>query len=1063
MPTTGKDEGELRVSRPEDIDRPPPPECSQPPPLISPKGRSITPKPLIFSSLGDAHLAITARLASRSAAQTVPHTPFNSRCGSPVNQFDKGTLIGTLPSSRHMEFAANIHVVNGRCLTGYAASTPAIAARSQQEKTEIDDPLPAISAGDHHTSSYDDDFDLERDWINGPGPDINSARAPRETGSTVINIYRQYLPSTILGSSTSSEELKAVAVLHETHNEHKSHPSDSSQGDSSERNYVLAHSPSLETAEIGHPARGTNSAKSRWPMYSAPGDAPSVPLPELPNTQGTAQHSLLPISDDPDFNNSFETHSTDSLSNSQVLLNGLSSIDYQESKPTAPAFASCTDFLPPSGTSQFFNVHSIGGGQSPRRDHEYARGVLYPVAEASQAAFSVATGGVISESDEDPFRYDRNSYTLFLQRDREREVSVALERIESSSVPSPSKEPAPNNRESMPPKRTPFATSPLQVNLQTNRRPLQSNNPFLNRLDFYHTPSTEDGWEELDDPNEIKITVQPLSATPALKSPEILQGGTPTPGWKNKIYSEGLQNIVTDGGDWETVGTDVGHFDSNQACASGTGLSGSHLIKVAGSSIADYSDTSDFVSPAFNAFASTERILQHPTADCGPGKRVLRNLKDSGRPIFLPKPRIHRVNGYPQDSCRIFTDPTAASSGSSASSHLLDKLKFSKRLRRQNETTQEPRHNPYRAIREPSMHSLSETWSLDDAAKGYPTKGKGQDITVDFQVRSRARANTTDQAVAHKRAAAEAPTANKDNRITPIQAGRSPATGSPTLFSFPLITLEEAAKKQAIRVANGEDDLTITSGCRTRQDSCAMSSRATQRTTPPTPCIRKPTPVHYRNHTGLGLQDAVAHYPGYSLDHAFGGHGHDTSIVSALSSASPPIPGRAVFPRSCRNPFGFSRGSIRSSFSFPNRPPAFSIPRTQETPVRVQDAKQGKKQGKIKKYLLQRDTGPHLPRIVDEETAASFNLEIDNAHLSWDARRKRQICYYIALATCIFPFMAVLVYKGAFNSALCWYTKGEVGRLTHRQRRNIGVLGSTIAALWLVVTAVVVTLLVSRR
>ncbi|KAK4158796.1 hypothetical protein QBC43DRAFT_348374 [Cladorrhinum sp. PSN259] len=1003
-------------------ERPLSPEIPLSPVLLSPKVRSITPKPTIFSNLGDAHLAITARLVSRSAAQTVPHTPFNSRCGSPVNHLDQGKLIGVLSSIQHKEFATNNHVVNGRCLTGYAASSPAIVAKPEQDKVEVAGTIPAVSSGSHREGSYNDDFDPDRDWMNGPGPDINSIRAPRETGSTVINIYQQYLPSTILGSTTSSNELRAAAVQDSTHDDERSHPSESSQEYGSDRHYTLAHSPSLETVEIEQATGRENSGKHRWQMYSTPGDAPSVPLPELPHHHGTTQQSLAATSDDPESNTS-AIHSIDSLSNSQVLLNKLS-IDDQESRPTAPAFAPRSDLLPPSRTSQFFTIHCIEGEQSPRKGYEHTRGEFYAGPEVSQAAFSTGTGGVISESDEDPFQYDRNSYGLFLQRDRERETTVH-HRDSSSSIHPAS------------------TTSAVPTNFQSSRRPLQSNNPFLSRLDFYHASPVGGAWEGLHDPNEIRIPVQPPNPTPAhrpaLNGPELIQKGGLTTGWQDKAYSEGLQNLVADGGDWETVGTDVGHFDSNRACASGTGLSGSHLIKVTGSSIADYSDISDFAPARFDVFASTERILQHPGAECGPNNRVLRNLKETGRPIFLPKPRVHRVNGYPQDSCRIFTDPTAASSGSSARSQLLDKLKFSKRMRRHNETTQGPRFDPYKPIKEHSPTNVSDPWSQHDAANSCAGKGKGKDFNASVPGRTRHRVYTTEQVVMQGKKPGQSSNPNKENRITPPQAAKSPATGSPTLFNFPLITLEEAAKKQAMRIDNGEDDMTITSGGRTRQDSSAMSSRATQRTTPPTPCISKPTPVHYRNQTGLGFPNAAAHYPGYSFDNGFSGHGRDDSIVFALSSASSQIPGRAVFPRSCRNPFGFSRGSVRSTFSFPKWPLAPSRPVTHEAPDRMQN----KKPGRMKYKFSRRDTGPRLPQI--------------------DARRKRQVCYYLALAISVLPFMSILVCKGMFNSALSWYTRGEIGRFTHKQRRNVSIVGGTVAALWLVVVAVVVTLLISAK
>lgn len=63
---------------------------------------------------------------------------------------------------------------------------------------------------------------------------------------------------------------------------------------------------------------------------------------------------------------------------------------------------------------------------------------------------------------------------------------------------------------------------------------------------------------------------------------------------------------------------------------------------------------------------------------------------------------------------------------------------------------------------------------------------------------------------------------------------------------------------------------------------------------------------------------------------------------------------------------------------------------------------------------------------------------------------------------CILPFMAPLVYKGTFNSVLSWYTKGETGHLTRRQRRNVRILGIIVSAIWLVALAVFVTLAVKR-
>jgi hypothetical protein len=84
------------------------------------------------------------------------------------------------------------------------------------------------------------------------------------------------------------------------------------------------------------------------------------------------------------------------------------------------------------------------------------------------------------------------------------------------------------------------------------------------------------------------------------------------------------------------------------------------------------------------------------------------------------------------------------------------------------------------------------------------------------------------------------------------QSAASLGPESPTLFSFPLISLEEAARREALKKeAENRDSLTATSGARTRKNSSMDASRTTQRTTPLTPQITKPVPAHSRNPSAL--------------------------------------------------------------------------------------------------------------------------------------------------------------------------------------------------------------------
>lgn len=97
--------------------------------------------------------------------------------------------------------------------------------------------------------------------------------------------------------------------------------------------------------------------------------------------------------------------------------------------------------------------------------------------------------------------------------------------------------------------------------------------------------------------------------------------------------------------------------------------------------------------------------------------------------------------------------------------------------------------------------------------------------------------------------------------------------------------------------------------------------------------------------------------------------------------------------------------------------------------------------------------GGTLPGLEDSE----------DAYLSWDSRRRRQMWYFAMCALCIFPFLAPLIARGTFDPALGWFTHGEVGSLTRLQRRNIIVWAIVWGGVWLVVVAVAVTVLATTK
>ncbi|KAK0669378.1 hypothetical protein QBC41DRAFT_302618 [Cercophora samala] len=989
----------------------PPPEGSA---AIVPTGpgpkRSITPKGTLFTNLGDAHLAITARVAAKTAGQAVPTSPVNTPPHQlPIEPLHELRPKDDLPLASHMEFVKSSHIVNGRCLTGYAPNVPVVGNNhdggSQTSLTPSPDPIP---------SSPYEDFNPDLDWVHGPGPEICSKRRPRETGSTVENIYRQYLPS-------EPSTVEPQSVVHSSPPINRAQPQspESTHGKSNEDHYILARS----LTKPNHAGDGINLGKQRRKLYDTAGDAPSIPLPELPATRRSTQYyplanSHLQEHDDP------PTPSGMSLSNTQVLLDSYSDDNQLAQHEDFSEEAVVVGDSPNSGFD--------GAGMEPSSHHAHGllRQRLDRLHYACNAGFTeFSTGALTSESDEDPFKYDRKSYKAFLQPVREREVSLALQQLTGITE---SATPVDENNDA----KSPFG-SPSLFPQDSGQAPLQSKNPYLNQLRCYKAAEVEDAWEDQEDPNEVKIPVQrPSSFAPDPQPESSTQNRNLTQDWRTSFHNDHFHQTQSEGGDWETVGSNLGgQFGSNLACASGTGLSGSPGIKVTSDSIANYSDCSSFGPSPYDAFTSTERILQHPTGDLNPSNQLFRNIKDTGRPVFLPKPRVHRANGYPLDSVRHFTDATTTASGATTRSALLEKI--SARLRRNKE--QQKTASPFQVLPDDSMTHPSDGYELKDLGSGPGA------------INNRVGASGL----------------NKENRLTPPnQESSLMAKESPTLFSFPLITLQEAVKKQAIKRASGEDDITLTTN-RTRQDSSVLSSRATQRTTPPTPCMAKPQqysppthslarppPTHLRRPTGLGIPDTATPYPAYRMDKGFDVDEQNLSIVSPLSSGSPPIYGRAVFPRSCRNPFGDVRAdppgnSTRSSYGFP-----VMLRRS------AHRRKTTRERGDV---LRQAKESPEPGPVVDPETAEAFVLSGDDAYISSDNQRKRQLFYYGALAMCIFPFLTLLVYNGAFDPLLVWWTEAEVRRMTGRQRHVVGIVGSTIAAVWLAAIAVVVTLLVSAK
>jgi hypothetical protein len=806
--------------------------------------RSITPKGTLFTNLGEAHQAITSRSASRSAENHIPETLFEPSSVSSVNASSTAGSAEDLMSVRHLEFTKPNGPAHCRCVTPFFGT----ASTSNERSKTPTDPSPIVSP---FASSVSGSNSAQDNLNNGSREDSANSE-PLRTGNTVEGIFDCYYMVSPMAEKSASggapQEASGIAPLNDTLSHHSEANSQS----------VNHRSPDIRRAQTG-----IDLGKHRWEMYHPISEPPQISLPELAHVPGGAAHSA------------------------------------RASRGRPPNFSRPVRSVHSVSNSPGFTTVSVNGSQGSGLAVNYGRPLPQPVREIlqdrtcqeSDTSHASSNAGLSTDSDEDPFKYDRRSYTVFLQPSREREVSAALRRVSGESTASASGI---------------FQHSPSQE--PATPRLAQSNNPFVNRLQCYQAPILEYDWDDEDGPNEVKISVRSPPAPPSSPIQPATGLSEFVQGLESQRRRKDIHTLMSDGADWETVATSVGQFDSNRALASSTGLSGSHPVKTTGSSIADYSDTSSVHVPQFDAFSSRERILQYPATDCTPDDRYRRTLRDTRRPVFLPKPRIHRVNGYLQNTHRMFTDPTTGSSGNSTRSALVEKLSASIRSRsaRKREHRRDMDHNNserWSKSKFRSLDSLSSTYSeqldrTDEAQLAGSARETGSTMAPGSKklgeaagngVREQQHHNTTSRLLASS-IPKEPPVAHlkRVNPAEPHHSHQSFDLGSPTLFSFPLISLEEAAQRVALSRENeNDDDCTVTSGTRTRKNSSMDSSKATQRTTPLTPHLRKPVPTHSRRPTSasiMGISEAHRGYSGYAQGMQISFHSYERSLPSRFLS-----------------------------------------------------------------------------------------------------------------------------------------------------------------------------------
>lgn len=749
-----------------------------------PSARSITPRH-VFTSLDEAHQAITTK-AVKQAAHTTDNgahsalIPTESSAGSSVNgvysksttNTDEHQATESHPCPTHDGFSRGRRI-SPTHLRRRSSSVPDLRARTLPYP-DWDEMTPAARACCH----------AAKDPVDNDTPDNNSTDTPRETGSTVENIVDQYLPSTTANSSTSSDGSR-------------NHSNNSTTVHRTLGNGQTINPPQARENITSVPFGRTSK------LLRSHGPPPQIPQPPIPAVHPSTLPASAVIRTNllEDHLNVPEYHLNNSRQNSWATMSSANSIDTEDLaiSPYEHNVGASAGFT--EGNQHLEGNHCESANTRAARNSPIKSGGL------SHEAFS--TGGLTTDSDEDPFKYDRGSYTVFLKPSREREVSEALHRVSGVSTTytnethrtgqaSTSRSPVGSAAPPMPPVNgLTYCNTSAQSNNHHPSRPvmkklrLRSYNPDHLK---WHEEFEEDFDDEFDEDLDENLDA----------------AKTDRGDWET--VRSNLDAIKSDRGEWETVGSSVGQFNSHRAYASGTGFGTRCGLRTIGSSIADYSDHSSLADEGFGAFASTERIMQHPMNGTN-NHYVLRTLKGDNRPVFLPQPRIHRVNGYPQDSCRVFDQATTSSSqGSSTRAYLAEKLSA-----------------PFRSL----------TSNKNDRRHPYGSSQSGPD--------------SGNQQRGHGWRVAGLPPQTPQANDS-FNADRSIGPESPVQFSFPLIPLEEAARLQAMKRRSDANEHTSQSSPPTRKNSLVSclswkaANKLTKKTVPSTPHTlpRKPLPAHCR-------------------------------------------------------------------------------------------------------------------------------------------------------------------------------------------------------------------------
>lgn len=698
---------------------------------------------------------------------------------------------------------------------------------------------------------------------------------------------------------------------------------------------------------------------------------------------------------------------------------------------------------------------------------------------------AVSAAGMTTDSEEDPFRYDKDAYNVFLHPSKERDVSAALNHI--SDLSSHSRATLYSQEDYLPARKTSLRPPPIPKEYLGEdpflTGPTQARSPTPESADgFYDTSVIQPNWAVERSAYEVKVVLQDVSRNPSVNAgrrSKIGEGSTTT---SEKPFRSSTQNPFQTGNlyhrrdkenmlsserdDWETVATTAPGFGSMQLhppTGRGLGAINSRGAKVTGSSVADVSDDNSFYDVPFDEYASTDRIVQHPSGHEDSEESLqIHHISGTKVPVMVPKHRVHRVNGYPQNSSRMF--PPSQRSGTEAAAALARKVS-----------------SPFRQLSGRRPHRFSPMplqpppFKLEKGRRKFEFRHHSQNSDRDplfanggvyeFQGVSSDTGNTRSET--NNITVSELDDEDGDGHSLRDSSSSKSSNGTAHSFPFPLIPLPEAARLQAVERA------TVTES--SNADTFWARGAANKKRLRGPERIRVPERTNQRASTRLASVFASSSTRSSNQSNRLKKRRtlpKDLTMQSAMSSMTAGGTWATILPiGSTSTLYGGPTHMLKSAATrlhlddlsrrFQERKrPSFTvgssvISRDSQPRLYPWDYQARRRQ-------RARGTDPELRAIALSEPGCARDLERSGvpldpeAFISHEGRHRRKTWFYCMLVVSMFPFISVMVYLGKFDSGLSWYSRGEVDRLNTRQRRVILVVMVAQFVLWPIVLGLVI-------